>query len=366
MEFPRLSPPLLAIALAWLLVQPVSAQDANSDTASLNVGGGTIDVTLPSGPMKLSRPELLGWVKASAEAVSAYYGRFPVPHLTLRIRSGNGSGIGHGVTFPRGGGLILISVGRDADLADTRDDWVLVHEMIHLAFPSMEDNHHWIEEGISTYVEPVARVRAGLMTANEMWRTFIRDMPKGQPESGDEGLDNTPTWGRTYWGGALFCLVADVRIRERTHNRKSLQDALRGILDGGGTINEDWEIERALAMGDKATGTTVLQSLYKEMANKPAPVDLDALWKKLGVALKVGEVAYDDKAPEAGIRRAITAAAPKNIAADQEEVAANFANEHEAEADRSSACLNGVPRETVSGHEFTRAVSALNRIGFSP
>jgi hypothetical protein len=306
MGFPRFSSAVLAIALAWLPLQSAPAQDSVPETAALNVRGGTIEVTLPSGPMKLSRLELLGWVKASAEAVSTYYGRFPVPHLTLRIRSGNGSGIGHGVTFPRGGGLILISVGRDANLAETRDDWVLVHEMIHLAFPSLEDNHHWLEEGISTYVEPVARVRAGLMTANEMWRTFIRDMPKGQPESGDEGLDNTPTWGRTYWGGALFCLVADVRIRERTHNRKSLQDALRGILDGGGTISEDWDIEKALALGDKATGTNVLQSLYKEMANKPAPVDLDALWKKLGVALNAGEVAYDDKAPEAGIRQAIT------------------------------------------------------------
>jgi hypothetical protein len=223
----------------------------------------------------------------------------------LKIRSSNGSGIRHGVTYPRDGGLILISVGRDADIAETKDDWVLIHEMIHLAFPSMPDDQHWIEEGISTYVEPVARVRVGLMSLDEFWRTFVRDMPKGEPASGDEGLDNTHTWGRTYWGGAMFCLLADVRIRERTRNRKGLEDALRGINQGGGNITEDWDIEKALALGDKATGTTVLQDLYKQMRDKPAPVDLDQLWKKLGVSVKDGSVQYDDKAPEANIRKAM-------------------------------------------------------------
>jgi hypothetical protein len=171
----------------------------------------------------------------------------------------------------------------------------------------MEDSHHWIEEGIATYVEPVARAQVNQMPVSAVWREFIRDMPKGQPGPGDQGLDNTHTWGRTYWGGALFCLVADVRIRERTHNRKGLQDALRGIVNGGGRITEDWEIEKALSLGDGATGTTVLMDLYKEMRDKPAPVDLDALWKKLGLELKDGQVSFNDSAPEAAIRKAITA-----------------------------------------------------------
>jgi hypothetical protein len=224
------------------------------------------------------------------------------------MRSANGSGIRHGVTYARDGGLILISVGRDADIAATKEDWVLVHEMIHLAFPSMEDDQHWIEEGISTYVEPVARAREGGMAVKEVWGTFVRDMPKGEPGPDDHGLDNTHTWGRTYWGGAIFCLLADVRIRERTKNRKGLEDALRGINHGGGNINEDWDIQKTLAMGDKATGTTVLRDLYQAMRDKSAPVDLDQLWTKLGIAMKDGAVAFNDKAPEANIRRAITSA----------------------------------------------------------
>jgi hypothetical protein len=43
------------------------------------------------------------------------------------------------------------------------------------------------------------------------------------------------------------------------------------------------------------------------MRDKPAPVDLDQLWTKLGVSVKDGTAQFDDKAPEANIRKAITA-----------------------------------------------------------
>lgn len=309
MGFRRLSLvlPIAAVALLAFPLKLFPAQENNADAATLKISGATIDVTLPDGPMKLSHDQLLGWVKNSASTVADYYGHFPVPHLTLKMRSTNGAGIRHGVTYPRNGGLILISVGRDADTAATKEDWVLVHEMIHLAFPSMEDDQHWIEEGISTYVEPVARAREGGMAVQEVWGTFVRDMPKGEPGPDDHGLDNTHTWGRTYWGGAIFCLLADVRIHERTKSHKGLEDALRGINRGGGNINEDWDIQKTLAMGDKATGTTVLRDLYQSMRDKPAPVDLDQLWTQLGIQMKDGSVAFNDKAPESNIRKAITA-----------------------------------------------------------
>lgn len=43
---------------------------------------------------------------------------------------------------------------------------------------------------------------------------------QGLPQANDRSLDRTHTWARTYWGGALYCLVADVGIREQTDNRR--------------------------------------------------------------------------------------------------------------------------------------------------
>jgi hypothetical protein len=65
-------------------------------------------------------------------------------------------------------------------------------------------------------------------------------------------------------------------------------------------------VERVLDTADKAIGVTVLAELYAKLANDPAPVDLAALWKELGVAVNGRTVALDDAAPLADVRRAIS------------------------------------------------------------
>ena len=179
--------------------------------------------------------------------------------------------------------------------------------MVHLAFPRVAQQHHWLEEGLATYVEPIARVQAGQLPAEQVWRDLVAGLPHGLPQPGDRGLDRTPTWGRTYWGGALFCLRADIEIHKQTGNRYGLQDALRGIVGAGGNIGVIWSVDRALKAGDAAVGVDVLTQLYQEMGPAPVEVNLDELWLQLGVVVREGEVVFDDSAPLAPIRRAITA-----------------------------------------------------------
>ncbi len=296
-----------------LLLFPFLAATANDMTSTLMIGASRIDVTIQSSETPnppLSQPDVMKWVQSAAESVATYYGRFPVPHLTLRVVSFEGSGVRHGMTWGREGGLIVIHAGNKTTPADFAEDWMLTHEMIHLAFPSMADEHHWIEEGLSVYVEPIARIRAGHWTALQMWSDLVRDMPKGLPKDGDAGMDHTHTWGRTYWGGALFGFVADVEIRKQTKNKKGLEDALRGILNAGGDINEDWEIEKALKTGDQAVGLDVLEKLYAEWKDKPVQVDLAAMWKQLGVEANGGTVTMKDDAPMGMVRRAIEMGTP--------------------------------------------------------
>ncbi|MEX2206446.1 MAG: hypothetical protein WEF50_09495 [Myxococcota bacterium] len=182
----------------------------------------------------------------------------------------------------------------------------MTHELIHLAFPSVPREHRWLEEGLATYVEPIARARARQLSAERVWEDLMRDLPQGLPQPGDRGLDFTHTWGRTYWGGALFCLLADVEIRERTHNQRGLEHALRAIVAAGGRADHEWDLSRALAVGDSATGVPVLMERYAQMRSTPFSVDLPALWRRLGVRQEGGRVLFDDGAPLAGVRRSIT------------------------------------------------------------
>jgi hypothetical protein len=157
-----------------------------------------------------------------------------------------------------GGASILFFLGTDLGMSQTRRSWELVHEMVHLGFPTMPRRHLWAEEGLATYVEPIARARAGDLSAEKVWADFVRGLPLGLPRQGDEGLDRTHTWARTYWGGAVFWLLADVEIRRRNGNRLGLETALRSLIAHGGSIAERWPLLRALELGDRAVGVAVL------------------------------------------------------------------------------------------------------------
>jgi hypothetical protein len=261
--------------------------------------------------LTVTEPQVLKWIGTAEKAVTRYYGRYPVSQVDIEVRAHAGGGEPSGTTYgDANGALIRLGIGRDMTDEELQASWVMTHEMVHLAFPRVSDNQHWAEEGQATWLEPIARAQVGDLSVDYLWKETLQDMPKGLPQADDQGLDHTGTWARTYWGGALFYLIADVTIRERTHNKFGLQDALAAVVAAGGTVEVSWPLERAFAVGDKAVDVPVLEELYAGWKDKPVPVDLPALWTKLGVALKDGKVVYDDSAPDAAIRKAITAPPP--------------------------------------------------------
>ena len=273
----------------------------------IEISGSTIHVGFAPGDMTLPKEKILDWVRMSAKAVTTYYGRFPVEQLRLLLVPVDGARIRGGTTWGYRGAAIRIPFGRESTEEVLRHDWVMVHEMVHTALPDMDSRYGWLSEGLAVYVEPVARVQAGDLTAAEIWQAMMRDMPKGLPQAGDRGLDNTDAWGRRYWGGAIFCLLADIEIRKRTNNRLGLQDAMRGVLAAGGNHEKDWSIDRILAAADKAVGVDVMTKLHNEMGPKSVTPDLAGLWRDLGLRPQGESLGFDDTAPLAAIRKAITA-----------------------------------------------------------
>lgn len=276
-------------------------------TRAVQRGGSQVVLGVASAQMPFDVNVAARWLEDSLGAVSSFYQeQLPAPRALVLMLRGSG-GPTRGKTLSAGGPAILLRVGDELNAQTTGDDWVLAHELLHVNFPDIGRSHAWLSEGLASYVEPLARARAGLLEPTVLWRDLIEGLPQGLPEAGDQGLDNTPTWGRIYWGGTLFCLVADVTIRERTHNQRSLDDALRAIAATGAQVEEYWTLPRIWKVGDQATGTTVLAELYERMALRPEPTDLDALYLRLGVKLQGQSVVFDDNAPLAEIRRSLTA-----------------------------------------------------------
>jgi hypothetical protein len=263
--------------------------------------GGEIEVQFAPGFEPPQREHLLAWVRAASDAVAGYFGRFPVPQVELLLLPMDGAGVISGVSFGEPSPLMRLRVGRDVTPAQLRDDWILVHEMVHLAVPQIPRAQRWLHEGIATYVESLARGRAGLVAPAAVWGRWFKAMAQGLPAQGDRGLDHTPTWARTYWGGAMFCLVADVRMRQRGATQRGLQQALQGVLAAGGDYRVAWSPSKIFATADAAVGQSTLTDLYRQMKDSSARTDLPALWRELGV----DDDGLHDDAPLAAVRRAI-------------------------------------------------------------
>jgi hypothetical protein len=282
---------------------------------------GVLEVAFAPGATRLSRNTIISWTRTSAEAVVAYYGRLPTPTAKLLFVPVAGQRI-NGTTYGFRGPASRILFGRDMTFGGLETDWVLVHELVHHGFPSIVGRRNWTHEGIATYVEPIARAQMKLIPVEEVWRQLVVGLPHGQPQDGDNGLDGTATWGRTYWGGAMFFLIADVEIRRRTRNQKGLQDVLRYTVASGGNISQEWTLDHFNEMAARATGTNVLAQLYDCLKDTPRTIDLTTLWKDLGVSMRGRQVRFDNNALLADIRRAITRPQPLPVGALQPAYAA--------------------------------------------
>jgi hypothetical protein len=287
---------------------------------------GRLDVAIV-GEQRFAMPDptIRAWVEEAADVVTPLFGRFPVDRTTLFIVPAKGeSDVVFGKVLSLAGASVVLVMGDQMPASARHQDWVLVHELFHLGFPTFRGEGRWLGEGLATYYEPILRARAGWTTEAEVFRQFARNMPRGLPSRGPApGLASREDLDSIYWGGALFCFAADVRIREETHGRRSLDDAIRAGLARGGDATRVWTVAEVMKLGDEITGTRVLTDMYQRYAARGERIDLDGLLASIGVERGGEGVDLDDSKPLAWVRRGIvghTAAAtagltPKPLAA---------------------------------------------------
>lgn len=285
----------------WL-ANAASAQTEGPVDDVVTQGNARIDLRFGSGFTAPQRALGKAWVQRSAACVADYMGAFPVPRSRVVLQAASGNGISGGTTYNAPPPTVRVRLGSGFEEKRLLNDWVMVHEMVHLAIPQFDDRHNWFHEGAATYAEIIARARAGLTTKDSAWVQLAQNLPRGLPEAGDRGLDFTDTWGRTYWGGALYFLLADVTLRRRSANKVGLPDAFAGLRAAGSSYAEHWPLERVIRTADSATGHTVLMDLYEGMKDQPVTPDLPQLWRELGVTT----FGTFPKAPLVEVRRAIT------------------------------------------------------------
>jgi predicted metalloprotease with PDZ domain len=283
---------------------------------SLDLPGARLDVVFLGAPLQMGDAAALEFLRQSALRVASLFGAFPVDATVFVVPVPDAREVVFGRVLSLAGASVALLFGDATPASGVRDNWVVVHELFHLGCPSFGGEGRWLEEGLATYYEPILRERAGWMSEADLWSHFVREMPRGLRRSDEPpDLEDRDDIDSTYWGGALFALLADVRSRAATANARSLDDVLRALRERLGAATKLAHLTDFLQTAEEATGMREVQAAYDAWAVRGENVDLDELWARLGIAgLKEARatgapVTLRDDAPLAPVRRAIAASA---------------------------------------------------------
>lgn len=165
--------------------------------SELSVRGAAVEVALLGEPMRMSDAQLFAWIGESAAAASSLYTRFPVSHAAVFVVPvPDEDEVAFGKVLSLSGASVALLVGAQMSAADTRKDWVLVHELFHLGFPSFRGEGRWLEEGLAVYYALVLRHRAGWMTEEELWAELATKLPRGSPAAKARASSTSAIWTR--------------------------------------------------------------------------------------------------------------------------------------------------------------------------
>ncbi len=275
-------------------------------------GDPELTLALQPDSMAITPQQLTAWVSAVAEGNRRFWGRSPAKGGLAILISSARDGVPFGRVLSLGGAVVTVLVGQQATTKQLYDDWVLVHEFLHLGSPLMRDTGAWLNEGIATFYEPVLRARAGWKSEDEVWSEWMSQMPRGMPAMTGLGLENAGRGG-IYWGGALFVLMAEIESLQASAGRIGFSDCLRSVLADGGDVTVKWPTMKLLARCDALLGKSVIVPLAEPHIAKGSAMDLDDLWRRLGVSMADnGRVAYDDGAELAWLRPLIIWGGPEH------------------------------------------------------
>ena len=173
------------------------------------------------------------------------------------------------------------------------------------AFPSLPDDQHWMEEGLATYIEPIARVETGELKAEKNLARHGARYAQGRAAGGRSRNGSNAYVGTDLLGrGAVLpggrrgdspgdpATTRDCRMRCGRLWRR----AGRSIMSGAWTGAGDWRRGDGNAGADRAV--CEVEGLRR------SPVDLEKLWGELGIK-RDGDGVQFVAGPLADVRKAI-------------------------------------------------------------
>ncbi|MFM8979442.1 MAG: hypothetical protein ACKOSS_03135 [Planctomycetia bacterium] len=234
------------------------------------LGGLPFTLAVLEGARVASDAGIDAWLGAAVECVSQPWGgRFPIPRAQVVVGPSGPSSdpVDFGHAYQSGGAAVVLDLASNARDGDLPLEWILVHELLHLAMPWIVGEDAWLGEGFVTYWQEVLRGRAGAFGAAGPWQALEEGFQRGlsQPSMRTLAEDSRDMharhlYYRVYWSGAALSLRMDVALQQETRGRTSLDDVLRLWSSAPFRARRGWRALDLLAETERVLGVRSLRA----------------------------------------------------------------------------------------------------------
>jgi len=270
----------------------------------VEVEGGSLEVGLLGDAGEDARR--CAWVRQAAEEVLTVRRRFPYARATVLVVPvpGRGEAGVFGRVWWSMPPSVALLAGERASAPSFTEDWVAVHELLHLAHPIFLPRVSWLSEGLATYYTELAKARSGRHSARQGWENLVDGFSRGRAQAGSRTMEEVAAHGSLYqglyWSGALLALHLDVELRRLTDNRVCLESVLERLGEAGPTSTQ----QAFGATVDALAGQPLFDAVLRRHLSATAFAEEQPLRDALGVKGEAGGLQFVP-APLAPVREAL-------------------------------------------------------------
>lgn len=303
----------IGVVAALLLLLSLPSRSEVGYQQTLVKDGRNLDVEISEKFSPAQRDSLLAWIEFISGALLDVYGHWPRQHWRVSVAPASAADndpIPWAKVSRDDIDSVEFFVAPQATTAQLNNEWTGYHELAHLLIPYRGWGDTWFSEGLATYYQGILQARSGILTEQETWQHLYDGFMRGQAETEFSGqalrdvsnaMRDKGGFMRVYWSGAWYFLAIDIRLRQQSGGRHTLDLALRKLNDC--CANEHLSVPEMVSKLDELNEVLLFQRLYDQVDASTQMPSFDTLFASVGVTVDNGKVTLQQEGPGALLRQ---------------------------------------------------------------
>lgn len=310
---------LQALLLAIFLLLPVSSDAAeesgNANKHQIEHRGQTVELVIDPKYSPNMRVQLILWAESISHSLLQVFSRWPREHWQMTaspVSAGSPDPIPWAQIRRGDTDKIEFYTSAKATSDELIGAWTGYHELSHLLIPYRGWGDLWFSEGLATYYQNVIQARVGLISEQQMWQEIYEGFLRGRAPAGPDNVDLKTRSGqlrqkggymRVYWSGAWYFLTADIRLRQQSGGRRTLDTALERL--NRCCADRKMSVTEMVKTLDQQNNLLLFHPLFLDVRASTELPPFETLFASMGITIVNGRVNLQTTGPGAALRSQI-------------------------------------------------------------